>query len=141
MSRPDRTLSGQVAAEALATRTDVHLGKVLVAEHHPMLEQELSDLGAPPTVWDRFAFDGRPAKAWPASGPFDLSVARLPKGKQALRTLMHPIVPWVLVPHARARLKTGDLAGARELIEELELLYPDDAQVRGDVTALRQGLR
>lgn len=63
-------------------------GRVLLSGHHEELEQELIDLGAELSVWDRFAFDGREATAWPADGPFDTVVVRLPQGKDALRTLV-----------------------------------------------------
>lgn len=95
MSRPaqDRTISGRVAAEALATLPDAvpDGARALVAEHHADIEGDLHDLGATVSVWDRFAFDGRTATPWPDPGPYDLAVVKLPKGKDAFRTLIQAL--------------------------------------------------
>jgi len=89
----DRTVSGEVAAEALSTLQDAVPARTtaLIAGHHDAIQTDLADLGADVSVWDRFAFDGRAATPWPAQGPFGLAVARLPKGKEAFRTLIQAI--------------------------------------------------
>lgn len=101
MSQPavDRTISGAVASEAIAAFDDAvpRNARALVAGHNDAIETELSELGAAVEVWDRFAFGGRAATPWPADGPYQLAVARLPQGKEAFRTLIqalaHRLVP------------------------------------------------
>jgi 16S rRNA (guanine1207-N2)-methyltransferase len=86
MSKRDRLASAVTAAEAVSESPLE--GPVLLAGDNAPLADELSDLGVPHTTWQRFAFEGRPATAWPPEGPFASVVLRLPKSKGALHLLL-----------------------------------------------------
>jgi 16S rRNA (guanine1207-N2)-methyltransferase len=128
----DRSLSGAVAAEALST---IH-GAVpdgsaaLVASHHEDLERDLADLGANVSVWDRYAFEGRTATPWPAMGPYALAVVRLPKGKQAFRTLIQALAHRLL-PDGTLWVHGGNDEGIKSAGKVLSERFRDVESVLG----------
>ncbi len=85
----ESTVAG-VAAEALSERRPQ--GRILVAgDADGAMEQALAEGGAQVVSWNRLAHDGNPAMPWPAEGPFDGAVLRLPRGWAAFQMSLHAL--------------------------------------------------
>jgi 16S rRNA (guanine1207-N2)-methyltransferase len=68
-------------------------GRVLVVNDEAgAVEAELSRSDAAVCAWRRRAVGDRPARPWPADGPFDAATLRLPKGRESLRMALHAAV-------------------------------------------------
>lgn len=79
-----------VAAEALGERRPQ--GRILVAfDGDGAMEAALRDGGAEAVSWHRLARDGRTATPWPADGPFDGAVIRLPRGWAGFQMALHAV--------------------------------------------------
>lgn len=85
----ESTVAG-VAAEALSERRPQ--GRILVAgDSDGAMEEALAEGGAQVVSWHRLALDGKPATPWPAEGPFDGAVLRLPRGWAAFEMALHAL--------------------------------------------------
>lgn len=85
----ESTVAG-VAAEALSERRPQ--GRILVAgDSDGAMEDALTEGGAQVVSWHRLALDGKPATPWPAEGPFDGAVLRLPRGWAAFEMALHAL--------------------------------------------------
>lgn len=79
-----------VGAEALAERRPQ--GRILVAfDADGGMERALAEGGAEVVSWQRLAQDGRAATPWPAGGPFDGAVLRLPRGWASFEMALHAV--------------------------------------------------
>lgn len=79
-----------VAAEALGERRPQ--GRILVAfDGDGGMEAALRDGGVEVVSWHRLARDGRVATPWPADGPFDGAVMRLPRGWAGFQMALHAV--------------------------------------------------
>jgi 16S rRNA (guanine1207-N2)-methyltransferase len=65
-------------------------GNVLVMlENSPGVAASVTETGAQPRSWNRFAREGNSASAWVPAGPFDAATLRLPKAKEELEMAVH----------------------------------------------------
>nr|WP_247887102.1 methyltransferase [Azospirillum sp. SYSU D00513] len=55
------------------------------------MERALAEGGAETVSWNRIAGEGRAATPWPAEGPFDAAVLRLPRGWDAFEMSLHAL--------------------------------------------------
>jgi 16S rRNA (guanine1207-N2)-methyltransferase len=84
-------MAGVMAAHLASVRP--HPGRVLVVDDEAgAVEAELSRGDALVCAWRRRAVGDRPARPWPADGPFDAATLRLPKGRESLRMVLHAAV-------------------------------------------------
>lgn len=65
-------------------------GRVLVVgDRTGRVAPDLKNRGLEVERWDRRALDSRPGTPWPAPGPYDAAVVRLPRGKAELEMTLH----------------------------------------------------
>lgn len=83
--------SAEVMVDCLP-RLDLAGRLLLVDDDSGALQRALAGQGGVETVvWGRRAVGGRPARPWPAEGPFAAALVRLPKGREALEMVLHAV--------------------------------------------------
>jgi 16S rRNA (guanine1207-N2)-methyltransferase len=97
--------------------------RVLIANQHGRLDGLLKQRGAEPTLWNRrIARNGDRATAWPAGGPFDRILLRLPKSKPEQDMTTHALAA-LLTPYGRLIVYGGNDEGIKPLSKRLEVLF------------------
>ncbi len=85
----DPLASSRVAARWLAEHPAD--GPVVVVDDPGPVRAWLERAGVPHRPWARLAVAGAPAAPWCPDGPFATAVVRLPKGRDALRMVLHAV--------------------------------------------------
>jgi 16S rRNA (guanine1207-N2)-methyltransferase len=135
----------EAAADALILRNldDIGLGgRVLLVNQGGVLPARLQSRGLSFSLWNRRLAQGLPAAPWPASGPFDVALVRLPKARDEQAMTLHAALG-ALRAGARLVLYGGNDEGIRsastmlkELAEGVETVA---ARGHGRVLAARRG--
>ncbi|KAB2910578.1 MAG: class I SAM-dependent methyltransferase [Hyphomicrobiaceae bacterium] len=103
------------AADELVRRSldDLALGhRVLAANQGGEVPALLAARGHAVSLWNRRLAAGRAATPWPASGPFDAALLRLPKAKDEVEMAVHAVLG-ALAPAGRLILYGGNDEGIR----------------------------
>jgi 16S rRNA (guanine1207-N2)-methyltransferase len=119
------------AADALILRSlgDIGLGgRVLLVNQGGGLPGRLKAEGLAFELWNRRLVQGLPAATWPASGPFDVALVRLPKARDEQAMTLHATLG-VLGVGGRLVLYGGNDEGIRSAAAMLE-------EVAGEVDTL-----
>jgi 16S rRNA (guanine1207-N2)-methyltransferase len=103
------------AADALIERCLDELGlagRILLVNQRVALPGLLEQRGLSCAVWNRRLLGGPAAAPWPADGPFDAALVRLPKARDEQRMTTHASLS-VLAPGGRLVLYGGNDEGIR----------------------------
>ncbi|MFS2010098.1 methyltransferase [Azospirillum sp. CT11-132] len=113
----DQTVAA-VAAEALSEIRPQ--GRILVAfDSDGAIAEALRDGGAEVVVWNRLAVGGQAATPWPAEGPFDGAVLRLPRGWAGFEMALHALASR-LAPGAPLWIAGGNDEGVTSAPKHLD---------------------
>lgn len=110
------------AADALIERSLDELalhGRLLLVNQGGGLPALVRARGLACDVWNRRSMAGLTATPWPATGPFDIALVRLPKARDEQEMTAHAALS-VLVPGARLILYGGNDEGIRTAARMLE---------------------
>ncbi|WP_244592811.1 methyltransferase [Azospirillum palustre] len=107
-----------MAAEALS---DIRpQGRILVAfDSDGAIAEALREGGADVVVWNRLATGGQAATPWPAEGPFDGAVLRLPRGWAGFEMALHALASR-LAPGAPLWIAGGNDEGVTSAAKHLD---------------------
>jgi 16S rRNA (guanine1207-N2)-methyltransferase len=130
-------------------------GRILLANQAGQLPALLAASGRAFALWNRRRVDSSKAEPWPAAGPFDVALLRLPKAKDEQEMAAHACLS-VLAPGGRLVLYGGNDEGIRSaagMIERSETLAtrghgrvvaafspPDPDRLRAPLAAWRSTL-
>ena len=96
-------------------------GHLLLANHAGALATLLGARGLAFELWNRRQTGGGTAEPWPAAGPFDVALLRLPKAKDEQEMAAHACLG-VLAPGGRLVVYGGNDEGIRSAAGRLERL-------------------
>jgi 16S rRNA (guanine1207-N2)-methyltransferase len=114
----------EAAADALILRSldDISLpGRVLLVNQGGALPSRLTAQGLAFEVWNRRLAHGLAAAAWPAPGPFDVALVRLPKARDEQAMTLHATLG-ALAAGGRLILYGGNDEGIRSAAATLKEL-------------------
>ncbi|WP_448187507.1 methyltransferase [Azospirillum sp. sgz301742] len=106
-----------VAAKALEGRVPANV--LVCGDPDGAVEQ-----AAGGTVWNRYAYDGRPAQPWPTAGTFEGAVLRQPRGWGAFAMTLHAVAAQ-LPPGAPLWVYGGNDEGITSVPKRLEGLFAE----------------
>jgi 16S rRNA (guanine1207-N2)-methyltransferase len=122
--RRDPEWRDRAAAELLVRQLpglDLSSPALIMEERLPEVAAAFQAAGLDATVWNRRAYAGRMATAWPPSGPFGVATLRLPRGREELLMGLHAAC-FVLRPGGQFLLygaKDEGIESAPGLLEEV----------------------